>query len=117
MRASTPPSAIALRTAVQRRSSSASDIGLSSLSFISRPSRMASGSHAVIGTKPIDKLLDAHSERRIGGKSHRFSQVLHVRAGLVNVARLHRHQFPDRPFPKRRLEQAYHFHEIYRGVV
>src|SRR5215472_10653601 len=43
-------------------------------------------SDAMIGTKPIDKLLDANGDRRIRGKSDGFSQVLNVRAGFAHIA-------------------------------
>src|SRR5262250_2678674 len=120
MRASTPWSAIALRTAAHRRSSSASDTGLSNLSFISRKSWLdhdRGRSNAMIGAKPIDKFLDADGNRRMRGKSDRVAQVLHVRAGFLNVARLHRHQLPDRLLAERGFKQAHHLHEIDRGVI
>src|SRR5215472_10016591 len=120
MRASTPWSAIALRTAAQRRSSSAVDIGLSNLSFIFRKSWLdhdRGRSNAVEGTKPIDKFPDADGNRGMRGKSDRFAQVLHVRAGFPNVARLHRHQLPYRLLAERGFKQTYHLQEIDRGVI
>src|SRR5215472_10081863 len=71
----------------------------------------------MIAAKPIDEFLDARGNRRIGGKSDSFLQVLNVRAGLPDVARLHRQQVPDRLLAERYLKLEHHLHEVDRGVI
>src|SRR5215470_15647557 len=120
MSASTPQSDIALRIAAQRRSSSAFDTGLNNLSFISRSPRSNATrgrSNSMEGAKPIDEFADADGNWRIGAKSDRLAQVLHVRAGFPYVARLHRHRFSDRLLAKRSFKQVHHLRKIDRGVI
>src|SRR6266700_6235998 len=67
--------------------------------------------------EPVDETADALSDRRIGPKPDSAFEIGGIRAGLRNIARLHRKQLPDRRLAKGLLDEPHDLGHLDRFAI